>query len=156
MSDHSSGPSAGSRAQAPRDPARPAPPVPAVDDEPLVARLRDLTLVDLDVLLGGATPEQVAALLDAHAEDLADALRAARARMHALLREVAAGPDPFGLLDADARQRTRENARAAGERSARRLRVRAQACRALARLDELAAHILPRLLEADRRRHGHL
>jgi hypothetical protein len=128
----------------------------AHDDEQLVARLRDLSLIDLDLLLGGASPEQAALLLDAHAEELADALRAARARMQALVREVAAGPDPFGLLDADARQRTRENARAAGERSALRLRARAQAGRALARLDELAARILPRLLEADRRRHGHL
>lgn len=128
----------------------------APDDEQLVARLRDLSLVDLDVLLHGASPEQTALLLDAHAEDLADALRTARARMQALVREVAAGPDPFGLLDADARQRTRENARAAGERSALRLLARAQAGRALARLDELAARILPRLLEADRRRHGHL
>lgn len=127
----------------------------AEDDEQLVARLRDLSLVELDALLAGASPEQAALLLDAHAEDLAHALRAARARMQALLREVAAGPDPFGLLDADARQRTRENARAAGERSALRLFARAQASRALARLDELAARILPRLLEADRRRHVH-
>jgi hypothetical protein len=134
-------------------PARPHEPGPA--DEQLVARLRDLCLVELDALLGGASPEQTALLLDAHAEDLADALRAARARMQALVREVAAGPDPIGLLDADPRQRTRENARAAGERSAQRLYARAQACRALARLDELAARILPRLLEADRRRHGH-
>lgn len=128
----------------------------AHDDEQLVARLRDLSLVDLDLLLGGASPEQAAQLLDAHAEDLADALRAARARMQALVREVAAGPDPCGILDADPRQRTRENARAAGERSALRLLARAQAGRALARLDELAARIMPRLLEADRRRHGHL
>jgi hypothetical protein len=125
------------------------------DDEQLVARLRDLSLVDLDVLLDGASPEQAALLLDAHAEDLADALRAARTRMQAHVREVAAGPDPIGLLDADARQRTRENARAAGERSALRLLARARASRALARLDELVAQILPRLLEADRRRHVH-
>ena len=125
------------------------------DDEQLVARLRDLSLVDLDVLLSGAPPEQAALLLDAHAEDLADALRAARARMQAHVREVAAGPDPIGLLDADARRRTHENARAAGERSALRLLARARAGRALARLDELVAQILPRLLEADRRRHGH-
>jgi hypothetical protein len=149
MSSHPAGSSAGPHAHA-------APEHAAPDDEQLVARLRDLTLVDLDVLLAGAAPEQVAVLLDAHAEDLADALRAARARMHALVHEVAAGPDPFGLLDADPRLRSRENARAAGERSARRLTSRAQACRALARLDVLAAQVLPRLLEADRRRHGHL
>lgn len=151
MSSHLVGPPASPHAHAAREHEHAAP-----DDEQLVARLRDLTLVDLDVLLAGASPEQVAVLLDAFAEDLADALRAARTRMHALVHEVAAGPDPFGLLDADARLRSRENARAAGERSTRRLTSRAQACRALARLDVLAAQVLPRLLEADRRRHGHL
>lgn len=151
MTSHPAGPPAGSHANAAREHDAAAP-----SDDQLVARLRDLTLVDLDVLMAGASPEQAEVLLDAHAEDLADALRAARTRMHALVREVAAGPDPFGLLDADTRLRSSENARAAGERSARRLTARAQACRALARLDVLAAQVLPRLLETDRRRHGHL
>lgn len=150
MTSHPAGPPAGPHAHAAHEHAA------QPDDELLVARLRDLTLVDLDVLLAGASAEQIAVLLDAHAEDLAHALRAARTRMHALVREVAAGPDPFGLLDADARLRSSENARAAGERSTRRLTSRAQACRALARLDVLAAQVLPRLLETDRRRHGHL
>lgn len=122
----------------------------------LLARLRDLALVELDALLGGAVPEQADALLDAHAEDLVHALRAARARMHALLREVSAGPEPLGLLDAEPRLRARDNARTAGARSAQRLTARAEACRALARLDELSARILPRLLEVDRRRHGRM
>lgn len=125
-------------------------------DSELLARLRDLALVELDALLGGTAPEQADALLHAHAEDLADALGAARARMHALLREVSAGPDPLGMLDAEPGLRARDSARAAGERSAQRLTARAEACRALARLDELAARILPRLLEADRRRHGRM
>jgi hypothetical protein len=150
MSAHPPGPPAAHPANATREHDA------TQSDDQLVARLRDLTLVDLDVLLAGASAEQVEVLLDAHAGDLADALRAARVRMHALVREVAAGPDPFGLLDADARLRSSENARAAGERSARRLTARAHACRALARLDVLAAQVLPRLLEADRRRHGHL
>jgi hypothetical protein len=34
------------------------------------------------------------------------------------------------------------------------LRARADACRALARLDDAAALLLPRLIEADRRRGG--
>ncbi|WP_428264885.1 hypothetical protein [Haliangium sp.] len=126
-----------------------------VDDAALQARLRDLCLVDVAVLVDDLDPARAAALLEAHADDLADALGAARARMQALMAEIAAGPEPLALVDAHSRLRADERARAAGTRSVQRLRRRAAACRALALFDELAAALLPGLLEVERRRHGH-
>jgi hypothetical protein len=120
------------------------------DDEALLTRLRDLALVDLDALLVGAAGEHYARLLVAHAEDLEDALRAARGRAAELQRLVAG--DPLTLLEAPFASRARDGGRDAAERSAKRLAQRAQAARALARLDDLAANLFPRLLEADRRR----
>lgn len=120
------------------------------DDEALHTRLRDLALVDLDALLTGASGEHYRRLLVAHAEDLEDALRTARARAVALQRIVAG--DPLQLVDAGFATRARDGGRDAAERDAARLHARAAAARALARLDELAAGLLPRLLEADRRR----
>jgi hypothetical protein len=122
----------------------------AGDDDALITRLRDLALVDLDALLIGAGGEQYARLLVAHGEDLEDALRTARTRAAELQRHVAA--DPLTLLDAPHTTRARDGGREAAERSARRLAQRAQAARALARLDDLTANLIERLLEADRRR----
>lgn len=119
-------------------------------DEPLLTRLRDLALVDLDTLLLGAGGAQYARLLVAHAEDLEDALRTARRRAAELQRLVAG--DPLGLLDAPYATRGRDGGRDAAERGARKLAERARAARALARLDDLTASLFPRLLEADRRR----
>jgi hypothetical protein len=127
-----------------------APPL-SPDDEAMLTRLRDLALVDLDALLAGVAGEPYAQLLIAHAEDVEDALRTARARMSELARAVA-GADPLALLDAGFAARSRDGGREAAERVARRLTARAQACRALARLDDLAANLVPRLIEADRRR----
>jgi len=127
------------------------PPPLSADDEALLTRLRDLALVDLDALLAGAQGEQYAQLLVAHAEDVEDALRAARGRMTELVRAVSS-TDPLALLDAGYATRARDGGREAAERVARRLAGRAQACRALARLDDLAANLFPRLVEADRRR----
>jgi hypothetical protein len=120
------------------------------DDEALLTRLRDLALVDLDALLIGTAGEQYARLLVAHAEDLEDALRAARDRGAELQRQIAG--DPLSLLAAPYATRARDGGREAAEKSARKLGQRAQAARALARLDDLTANLYPRLLEADRRR----
>jgi len=123
----------------------------AADDEPLLMRLRDLALVDLDALLAGAEGRHYADLLTGHAEDLEDALRAARARAADLMKAITSG-DPMLLLDAGYAARARDGGRDAAERAARRLAARAAACRALARLDDLATGLYPRLVEADRRR----
>ncbi|MCB9562687.1 MAG: hypothetical protein H6709_02850 [Kofleriaceae bacterium] len=124
--------------------------VTAADDEALLTRLRDLALVDLDALLVGTEGAQYRELLWAYAEDVEDALRTARERAGALLRQVAA--DPLTLLDAPYATRARDGGRDAADRAARRLQQRALAARALARIDDLAAHLFPRLLEVDRRR----
>ncbi len=121
------------------------------DDDALIMRLRDLALVDLDALLAGTDGEAYTQLLLTHAEDLEDALRTARARA-AELTKLVVGADPLVLLDSGFATRARDGGREAAERTARRLAARAQACRALARLDDLAAGLYPRLVEADRRR----
>ncbi len=121
------------------------------DDDALLMRLRDLALVDLDALLAGAEGDDYAQLLVTHAEDLEDALRAARARA-VELHKIIAGADPLQLLDSGYAVRARDGGREAAERTARRLAARAAACRALARLDDLASGLYPRLVEADRRR----
>jgi hypothetical protein len=120
-------------------------------DGVLLSRLRDLSLVELDALLAGSSGHQCARLLGSYADDLCDALRAARERCRELLQVIAAGPDPLNLLDASHEMRAREGGREAGDRVARRLAARAEACRTLARLDDFTAQLFPRLLEADRR-----
>ena len=121
-------------------------------DEALLTRLRDLSLVDLDALLSGATGERYAELLISHAEELADALMVARARTRELLTVATRGADPLNLLDAPYTTRARDGGREGARRVVQRLAARAEACRALARIDDLVAHLFPHLLEADRRR----
>jgi hypothetical protein len=121
------------------------------EDDALIMRLRDLALVDLDALLSGSEGDAYAQLLVTHAEDLEDALRTARARA-AELTKIIVGADPLVLLDSGFAVRARDGGREAADRTARRLAARAAACRALARLDDLAAGLYPRLVEADRRR----
>jgi len=118
-------------------------------DEALSTRLRDLALVDLDALTVGARDAQ--ALIAAFADDVADALREARARI-ATLRAALGGADPLNVLDLAVRQRASDSGAAGAERVRTRLVGQADAARALARLAELAATLVPRLFEADRRR----
>jgi hypothetical protein len=116
-------------------------------DEALSTRLRDLALVELDALIAGDR----AALIGAYADDVADALREARARM-AALRAQLGGADPLGVLDVAGRQRASDAGVAGAERIRARLAAQAEAARALARLADLASALVPRLFEADRRR----
>lgn len=120
-------------------------------DEALSTRLRDLSLVDLDALaigLDGARGQEIVA---AYADDVADALREARARLAALKKELT-GPDPLNVLDITARQRASDAGHAGAVRVRDRLGAQAEAARAFARLAELSADLAPRLFEADRRR----
>ena len=80
-------------------------------DEALLTRLRDLSLVDLDVLLSGASGERYAELLTSHAEQLAEALTAARERARQLLTQATQGADPLNLLDAPYHSRARDGGR---------------------------------------------
>ncbi len=116
-------------------------------DEALSTRLRDLALVELDALIAGDRPNLIAA----YADDVADALREARARI-AALRAQLGGADPLGVLDAAVRQRATDAGAAGADRIRARLAAQAEAARALARLADLASVLVPRLFEADRRR----
>jgi hypothetical protein len=117
-------------------------------DEALSTRLRDLALVEIDaLLLGGSAHELIAAFAD----DVADALREARARI-AVLRGQLGGADPLSVLDVTTRQRASDAGAAGVDRIRARLSAQAEASRALARLTDLAAGLIPRLFEADRRR----
>lgn len=113
-----------------------------MSDERLSARLRDLALVELDALGG---------LVGAYAEDVEDALREARARIAALRAQLGGG-DPLAVIDASARQRSTDAGAGGAARTRERLLAQAEAARALAQLAELAASLVPRLFEADRRR----
>jgi hypothetical protein len=120
-------------------------------DEALSTRLRDLALVDLDALtvgLDGARGQELAA---AYAEDVADALREARARLTALRKELA-GPDPLNVLDMTTRQRASDAGHAGAARITDRMVAQTEAARAFARLAGLAAPLVGKLFEADRRR----
>jgi hypothetical protein len=120
-------------------------------DEPLCMRLRDLALVDLDALtvgLDGARGQEIAG---AYADDVADALREARARLAALRKELA-GPDPLNVLDLTSRQRASDAGHAGADRVRARLAAQAEAARAFARLAGLTAGLVGKLFEADRRR----
>ncbi|HET7504261.1 MAG TPA: hypothetical protein VFK02_24740 [Kofleriaceae bacterium] len=117
-------------------------------DEALSTRLRDLALVEIDALLIGDRPQE---LIAAFADDVADALREARARI-AQLRSQLGGADPLAVLDVATRQRASDAGAAGAERIRARLAAQADASRALARLTDLAAGLLPKLFEADRRR----
>jgi hypothetical protein len=115
-------------------------------DEALSARLRDLSLVELDALLVGDRE-----LITAFADDVADALREARTRI-AALRAQLGGADPLAALDIPTRQRASDAGASGVDRIRARLTSQADACRALARLADLAANLIPKLFEADRRR----
>lgn len=120
-------------------------------DEVLSVRLRDLALVDLDALCVGLDGDRGAQMAAAYGDDVADALREARTRI-AALRQQLGGPDPLNVLDLQARQRASDTAHAGAVRTREKLGGQAEAARALARLADLAATLVPKLFEADRRR----
>lgn len=124
---------------------------PADADEALSTRLRDLSLVDLDALTVGLDGVRAQALSAAFADDCADALKEARARI-TVLKKALGGPDPLNVLDLQARQRASDAGQAGAARTADSLAAQAYAGRALARLADLAAGLVPKLFEADRRR----
>jgi len=117
-------------------------------DEALSTRLRDLALVEIDALIAGDRAQELVA---AFADDVADALREARARI-AALRGQLGGADPLAVLDTGPRQRASDAGVAGTGRIRARLAAQADAARALARLADLAAGLIPKLFEADRRR----
>ena len=117
-------------------------------DEALSTRLRDLALVEIDALIAGDRAHEIVA---AFADDVADALREARTRI-AALRSQLGGADPLSVLEAAPHQRASDAGLAGVDRIRARLTAQADAARALARLADLAAGLVPKLFEADRRR----
>ena len=121
-------------------------------DDLLLGRLRQLALIDLEALTFGTAGELRGELVAAYADDLADALSRARARIGELVKSIASGPDPLQLVSAPAEVRARGGAGEAASRLAARMSERADACRQLARLDEACALLLPRLVDVDKKR----
>ena len=121
-------------------------------DDRLLGRLRQLSLVELDALLVGAPADRRAALVDAYADDVSDALLRARERMRELVDEIARGPDPLALVDAPGEAVASGGAADAARASSARLADRAERCRELARFDEATGQLLGRLFEVVRRR----
>ncbi len=128
-----------------------APPGSPEGDEALSARLRDLSLVELDALTAGLASADAQVLVATFADDVADALREARIRI-AALRQAMAGPDPLNVLDLQARQRASDAGQIGAARVRDRLVAQAQAGRALSRLADLTSALVGKLFEADRRR----
>jgi len=116
-------------------------------DEALSTRLRDLALVDLDALVIGERAD----LIGTFAGDVADALAEARTRI-AALRAQLGGADPLNILDVSVRQRASDAGATGAVRVREKLASQADAARSLARLADLAAALVPKLFEADRRR----
>jgi len=121
-------------------------------DDRLLGRLRQLALIELEALTFGAAGELRGELVAAYADDLADALERARARMAELVKSIASGPDPLQLASAPPEVRARGGAGEAASRLAARLAERADACRQLARLDEACSVLLPRLVDVEKKR----
>jgi hypothetical protein len=120
-------------------------------DEALSTRLRDLALVELDALIVGLASADAQIVIGAFADDVADALRHARARI-AALRQALGGADPLNVLDLQPRQRASDAGQAGAQRVRDRLVAQAEAGRALSRLADLTSSLIGKLFEADRRR----
>ncbi len=80
-----------------------------------------------------------------------NALSAARARAVELAQEIAGGTDPLSLVGATREVRVRDGGHTAEERAVARLAERQQAAALLCRLDRVAARVIPRLFEVERR-----
>jgi len=113
---------------------------------PLLERLHELSLVDVDALAPGGE----VALVAAHVADLEDALGQARRVLREAHAEIGAGPDPLLLVEQSPERRAAGGEAALREAKAK-LVGRAAARRDMARLEELVVKVLPRLLLADRR-----
>jgi hypothetical protein len=118
--------------------------------EALLERLRDLSLVEVDTLIGRNQGRDAHELVATYVADLEDALTQARAAIREAHGTLAAGQDPLQLLDRPPDLRARGGEEAVRDSSSR-IAGRAAARRELAQLEELVRAVLPRLLEADRR-----
>jgi hypothetical protein len=116
----------------------------------LHGRLHELSLVDVDTLVGRLEGEAARQLLGAFVADLEEAVGQARAALRAGQLEMTSGLDPLLLLE-HASERRAQIGEPGFREADTRLAARATARRELASLEELVRLVLPRLLEADRR-----
>lgn len=119
------------------------------DLDPLLRRLRQLSLIRLDAVIEGAGAGDRAALAEALADDLAHALGEAHEHAARMVAALSRGPGPLAV--------TRTEARHAADPETRRrwksqLASRARLARDLHRLWAAAAAVLPVLEDADRAR----
>ncbi len=119
-------------------------------DAALVDRLRELSLVEIDALCAGVPADRRGDVLAVLADDLRDALEAARRRAEELRRRIGGGPDPLAALDAPPKARASGDGAALIERAREAAASRAAACRELSRIDRAAALVIPRLAEVER------
>lgn len=131
--------------------SRASTPVIADPDEELAARLRDLALVEVDALTAGMADSDAQVTISEFADDVADALREARARM-AALRRLLNAPDPLHVIDLPDHKRASDVAQSGAAHVRDQLVEQAEAGRALAKLAALSAGLVATLFEADRRR----
>lgn len=122
----------------------------ATAPEALMERLRDLAVVEVDMLIAGASDGAAAEILSALVADLEDALGQARATIARAHAALGAGSDPLACIEATPAVRSRGGEPAVAM-AVERLGERAAARRELACLEELVRGLVPRLLEADRR-----
>jgi hypothetical protein len=117
-------------------------------DEQLIARIRDLSIVDLQTLQRGAAADghQLVAL---YAQDALSALVSAGTRC-VELRTAMAKLDTGSALLSNPRARKSGEGRAAALRIANTLRQRAELARCAARIDEVAAALWSPMLAAER------
>jgi hypothetical protein len=117
-------------------------------DEQLIARLRDLSIVNLQTLQRGAGPDGPP-LVALYAQDALAALVSASARVTEL-RAAMAKLDTGSALLTNARARKSGEGRAAALRIANTLKQRAELARCAARIDEVSATLWPPMLAAER------
>ena len=114
----------------------------------IVARLRDLALVDVESLCVGTHGKEREQLVAAYITDLEDALQRARRCVHNLLQDVQT--DLLHVLDLDSRTRVGEDGAKAVRRVQEQLRERATTFRQVMGMDEMITRVLTKLSEADR------
>ena len=125
--------------------------VAVASDDQLLARLRDLVLVDIDALLAGVDAAEQAALVVAYAADLHEALRRAQDRFESLVAGTG-GRRAFAVVELSPAQRGEERAAELAARSQAGLATRAVELRMAACMAEPCGQLLPRLIDAERRR----
>ena len=115
------------------------------------SRWREIAAVDPQVLLLGVVGAEREEMALALVDDLQDALLEIRQNRRELLDQMTiANEDALSFVEAPPLLRTKDGGHELAKRAQSGLLAHAAKARQVARLDELAAAIVPRLFEADR------